>query len=68
MGCNPSTTEKVFCGFYKVRRNKDNWIKPYFEIFKDAYKNKKHLNTIKGVIIVMPNVDGICPAAIIMQI
>ena len=37
--------QKVFCGFYKVRRNKDNWIKPYFEIFKDAYKNKKHLNT-----------------------
>lgn len=36
--------QRIFCGYYKVRRNKEKWIKPYFKIFKQAYINKKKLN------------------------
>lgn len=34
---------KKFVGFYKLRRNSDTWIKPFFKIFAEAYKEKDKL-------------------------
>ncbi len=33
--------KKKFVAFYRVRRNKEKWIDPFFEIFKEAIIDKK---------------------------
>lgn len=34
---------KKFNSYYRLRRNKNNWLKPYYNIFKEALLNKDNL-------------------------